>query len=164
MLLMEKRKTIQTRETTKGFFLRLKYVGITGIILVAVMFGIWCLKPHKTTVFLGGTEVSVVIADTQATQEKGLGSREKLEANEGMLFIFTDAKPHSFWMKDMRFPIDIIWFDENYRIIFVKENAAPSSYPLIFIPSAPSPFVLEVPAGFFAYHHLKLGDAFEIRR
>lgn len=131
---------------------------------MSVLLVVGVQRPRKTSVFLGGTEVAVTIADTPDSRTLGLGTRDKLGDNEGMLFVFDDDQPYGFWMKDMRFPIDIIWFDANRRIVYAKEHADPSSYPGVFVPSAPARYVLEVPAGFFSLHHLKVGDAFEILR
>lgn len=117
---------------------------------------------HKTTVFLGGTEVTVEIADTQAKRERGLGGRDTIKQNTGMLFVFDTPEQYGFWMKDMKFPIDIIWFDANRRIIYEEEDVQPNSYPNVFVPRTPATFVLEVPAGFFAFHHLNVGDTFKI--
>lgn len=156
------------------------YASIAVAILVAVMFAISVKDPSSSRpsrvprygsgdpsagskVILGGTtEVIVVISDTPELRERGLSGREKLAANEGMLFVFEEPRPYGFWMKDMRFSIDIIWFDQNRKIIDVWESAHPSSYPKVFTPRAPAQFVLEVPAGFFANHNLKIGNTIEI--
>lgn len=143
---------------------RVLLISTTVILVVAVVLGVYVTKRSKTKVILGDTVVAVTIADTPETQMRGLGLREQLKLNQGMLFVFTDAEPHGFWMKDMRFPIDIIWFDANRRIVYVKEGAEPASYPEIFTPSVATPLVLEVPAGFFAYHRLKVGDTLKIDR
>lgn len=132
------------------------------ILVVAVVLGVYAVKHSKTQIILGDTVVTVSIADTPETQMRGLGFQEQLKLNQGMLFVFADGKPHGFWMKDMRFPIDIIWFDANRRIVYAKEGAEPDSYPEIFTPSVPTPLVLEVPAGFFSYHRLKVGDTLKI--
>ena len=131
-------------------------------LVVAVVLGVYVAKHSKTKVVLGDTVVTVSIADTPEAQMRGLGFQEQLKLNQGMLFVFADGKPHGFWMKDMRFPIDIIWFDANRRIVYVKEGAQPASYPEIFTPSVSTPLVLEVPAGFFSYHRLKVGDTLKI--
>ena len=64
-----------------------------------------------------------------------------------MLFVFPDNDQHGIWMKDMKFPIDIIWISENYNIVHVKKDATPESYPTVFKNSKPARYVLELPAG-----------------
>lgn len=140
------------------------YASIAVTILVIAMFATPTKKPRKSAVFLGDEEIAVTVADTPALQEQGLSGREKLEQNEGILFVFPKPEPFGFWMKGMRFPIDIIYFDTDRRIVDVWENATPESYPKIFTPRAPAQFVLEVPAGFFAEHHLEMGNTLEIPR
>lgn len=145
-------------------FLTVVCTSIAAAISVIAMF---VFSPQKTTqirVFLGGEEIAVIIADTPASQEQGLSGREKLEPNEGMLFVFQTPMLTGFWMKDMLFPIDIIYFDAHHRIVDVWEGATPESYPKVFTPRTPAQFVLEVPAGFFAEHHLEMGNTIEIPR
>jgi len=87
-----------------------------------------------------------------------LSNREKLAENQGMLFVFDHTDYHSFWMKDMRFAIDIIWIDENKKVVDITHNAEPESYPKIFKPSLPAQYVLEVNAGWAEEHRVKVGD------
>lgn len=104
------------------------------------------------------------VADTEMLRAKGLSGQNSLGDNKGMLFVFTEPGLHGFWMKDMYFQIDIIWFDENYQIVDVWERALPDSYPKVFIPRLKAKFVLEVPAGFFSEHNLKIGNTIKITR
>lgn len=151
-------------QTIGNFLIGLLYALIVATILVATMFVVNQNKNNQVKVFLGGQEVVVMVANTALSQKHGLSGREKLGINEGMLFIFEKSQQYGFWMKDMRFSIDIIYFDKNHRIVDVWENANPESYPKIFTPSTPSQFVLEVPAGFFTKHKLKKGEVFEISK
>jgi uncharacterized membrane protein (UPF0127 family) len=56
---------------------------------------------------------------------RGLSFRDRLEAGHGMLFIFPDLKVQSMWMPDMKFPLDIVWLDENLTVVHITENAPP---------------------------------------
>lgn len=154
----------QVAHTINRRSLRAIYAGTAVILVVAAVLSVRFLVLPKKHVILGDIEVAVAIADTPELRDKGLSKREKLGVNEGMFFIFENPQQYGFWMKDMNFPIDIIWFDENQRIVYAKQDAEPSSYPEIFTPSASAQYVLEVPAGFFAFHRLKLGDTIEIPR
>lgn len=118
------------------------------------------------TVLVGGQEIKVDIADNMLTRERGLSGREKLEENEGMLFIFSYATVQSFWMKDMNFPLDMIWIMDD-TIVGITENVPPPSKDNPFnLPSYPSPQsvnkVLEVNAGTSARLGLKTGDKVQI--
>lgn len=111
---------------------------------------------------IGGTPISVEIADTDFLRERGLSGRESLGPEEGMLFVFPTEGLYQFWMKDMRFSIDIVWLDAEYRIADVHQRVNPETYPEIFTPKVKAQYVLELPAGFFENHQLKAGNILEI--
>lgn len=152
-----------TRTTLIGeLLLGALYISIAVAILVTAMLAVPPNAPKHSSVLIDGEVVLVTVADTKDTLAKGLSGNKGLLPNEGMLFIFPKPEFSGFWMKDMLFPIDIIWFDENSKIVDVWENAMPESYPQIHTPRSPSQFVLEVTAGFFLKHNLKIGDSFKI--
>lgn len=91
--------------------------------------------------------VDVEIADDAKEQEKGLGHRSCIGQDQGMLFVHQKPGLYSFWMKDMGFPIDIVWIDENYRAVKVLPNVQPSSYPKSFTNEQPALYTLELIAG-----------------
>jgi len=109
-----------------------------------------------------GQNVRVEIADTPAERELGLSGRERLGEKEGMIFVFDSPGRHAFWMKDMLFPLDIIWLDENLKVIYIKKDARPESYPEIFLPGEDAKYVLEVVTGFADKYNLKEGDEVEL--
>ena len=88
---------------------------------------------------------------------QGLSGRDGLGVNEGMLFAFDEPGTHGFWMKDMKFPIDIIWIS-NSEVIYVLSNLNPDSYPTIFSPPEPVSQVLEVKAGTILRLNVVEGD------
>jgi uncharacterized membrane protein (UPF0127 family) len=77
---------------------------------------------------------------------------------QGMLFVFAKDGTYSFWMKDMRFSIDIVWLDAAGRIVFAAEDVAPQSYPAIITPRTKARYVLEVSAGYMRAHGISVGD------
>lgn len=112
----------------------------------------------KHAIFFGNVEAFVDVARTPAERVKGLSGREAMQTNEGLLFVFEKNDTHAIWMKDMRFPIDIIWIDELFSVVDVAENVLPSSFPEIFKPKQSAKFVLEVNAGWVAHNNVRLGD------
>jgi len=110
---------------------------------------------------LGDEEIKVEVVDTIESRAQGLSGKSSLEEDEGMLFVFDIAGVYPFWMKDMNFPIDIIWMDENQKVIYIKKNATPESYPESFWPKENSKYVLEVSSMFTNKHNIKLGDKLE---
>lgn len=97
---------------------------------------------------IGDTQVRIMIADTPALRTEGLSGRTALSEDEGMLFIFEAPGRYPFWMKDMRFPLDIIWIGDNGRVVEISPDVLPGSFPKLFSPHTPVRYVLEVHAGF----------------
>lgn len=127
------------------------------------------------TVAIGSTTVAVQVADTPATRTQGLSGRETIcgaslrqgcgGAQQGMLFVFEAPGHWGFWMKDMNFPIDMLFANASGRIVTVEQNLSPASYNAqdpqaskIYYPAAPAKYVLEVPAGFAAAHGIAVGS------
>lgn len=107
---------------------------------------------------IGGQSVRVDLAISSEAQERGLSGRAGLADGEGMLFVFDQPSRKMFWMREMNFPIDIIWIAESMQIIFIEKNANPNSYSEVFGPNALAKYVLEVPAGFAEKNNLTVGD------
>ena len=105
------------------------------------------LSDEKVSIWIGGTEIRAEIADSSEERIKGLSGRGQLAEREGLLFVFDAPEKQGIWMKEMNFPIDIIWLDANKRILTVAENISPETFPKVFYPSAPALYVLEVSGG-----------------
>lgn len=138
------------------------------IILVAalVLFFLLFYFPNNSktikSVQIAGQNIKVELAITADEQQKGLSGRNNLKEDEGMLFVFKDSGNYSFWMKDMNFPIDMIWIGEDLKVIYIKKNALPESYPESFGPEISDKnvkYVLEVVSGFSDKNNLKIGDS-----
>lgn len=107
--------------------------------------------------------LSVEIVDTPSLRAKGLGGRQSLDSNFGMLFIFDKNGKHQFWMKGMRFGLDLIFIDHG-RVVDILANV-PNPNPgerdeslTIYQPTVPVNMVLEVNSGYVATHDIKIGD------
>ena len=104
---------------------------------------------HAIVTTSTGKEIPVEVADTVEKRSLGLGKRSGLENGWGMLFVFEKSKQHGFWMKDMLFPLDIIWLD-NHRIVHILRNVQPAKsgiIPLVMTPPVSGNFVLEIDSG-----------------
>ncbi len=116
------------------------------------------------SVELGGNRFSVEIADTQETQQLGLMFRDSMPADHGMLFIFPNEAPRSFWMKNTRIPLDIMYFDKDLKLVSLSADTPPCkvsrcpSYPSI----APAKYVLELNAGIAASLGIAVGDKLKL--
>jgi uncharacterized membrane protein (UPF0127 family) len=101
---------------------------------------------HDITIQAGDNLISAEVPENGQKKEIGLGGRSCIGADEGMLFVFSQPGQPNFWMKDMKFPIDIVWIDENKIVTKVNTNVAASTYPKTFSSNAPSKYVLELRA------------------
>lgn len=110
---------------------------------------------------LAGITLGVDLATTPEAKTQGLSGRASLEDDKGMLFVFDRPAKYSFWMKDMHFPLDIIWIGEDMHVIYIKKNALPELYPETYGPNDNAKYVLEVNSGFSQKNNLKVGDSVE---
>lgn len=107
--------------------------------------------------------IDVEIAETDETRHRGLMFREKMDENQGMLFIFNRNEPESFYMKNTLIPLDIIFITSKREIIKIYKNTTPLSEK--DLPSfKPIKFVVEVIGGFTDKYNIKEGDYIEWRR
>jgi len=110
-----------------------------------------------------GFAVTAELAVTDEERQLGLMFREKINPDQGMLFIFEEEGIHSFWMRNMRFSIDILWLDKDKRIVHVERVVPPCKE--LPCPSYSSEYsakyVLELKAGSADEHKLKMFDRLE---
>ena len=107
---------------------------------------------------------NVELALTPQDKNQGLMFRESLELDKGMLFIYEKSGKYSFWMKNVLFPLDIIWIDENKEVVFISENILPcKSDPCPSVkPDKEAKYVLEINGGLSEKIGLAVGDRLEI--
>ncbi len=103
------------------------------------------------------TKLIIEIADSDYETQTGLMYRDAMQPDEGMLFVFTEEAMHSFYMKNTKFPLDIIFIDKYLRIASIKENAQPLDESGLSS-GVPVQYVLEVNAGFSEKLNLEVGD------
>ena len=118
------------------------------------------------SVELKGQRFDVEIADTEPARERGLMFRESMPPDHGMLFLFDDSTERTFWMKNCRMPLDILYFDEKYKLVSVQQRVpACRSDPCPVYPSAGAvKYVLELNAGTTDKLGVKPGDALKVAR
>lgn len=125
----------------------------------AALYALWPqLQPH-TTVHLGDGVFLTRVARTDAERDKGLSDTRELRSDQAMLLVFDRDDKWSIWMKDMNYPIDIIWLDKDKKVVYIVKNAPPESYPYEqFVPKQEARYVLEVPAGTTAKKAINIGS------
>jgi uncharacterized membrane protein (UPF0127 family) len=119
-----------------------------------------CMESYRqdSLIQLNDQTFSTQEAKTITQQEKGLSGRACLGELQAMYFPIEPQTFACFWMKDMRFSIDIVWFDKDNAIIYLQKNASPDSYPQQFCTEKPTKYVLELPAGTVDKLGLTIGD------
>ncbi|MEA3398140.1 MAG: DUF192 domain-containing protein [Patescibacteria group bacterium] len=136
-------------------------------LLILAVFFTYTLLPDKNipqnqpapAVIINGQIINVEIADKPAEQIQGLSDRENLAENSGMLFIFENKQIRNFWMKNMHFPLDIIWISDN-NIVNISQNLPPEkqSPKNNYSSKQPVNYVLEINAGMVEKYKIKIGD------
>ena len=87
-------------------------------------------------------------------------SRKHLDENAGMIFVFPDAAPRTFWMHNTEIPLDMIFVNSSFRVIGIVTNAAPETDTPRSV-EGDARYVLEVNGGFCAKNGIKAGDRFD---
>jgi uncharacterized membrane protein (UPF0127 family) len=107
-----------------------------------------------------GAVYSVELARTPEEQAQGLMFRESLSPRTGMLFLFSDAAPHQFWMKNTMIPLDIVWLDASGRVLFVSADTPPCRADPCpnYGPLTLAPTVLEIAGGLAAKEKVTVGS------
>jgi uncharacterized membrane protein (UPF0127 family) len=133
------------------------------------------LKALKTTlekrilkdIKVDGKALTVEIANSRHKKQNGLKFRKELPENEGMLFLFGLEGFYNFWLKDTLIPLDIIWIDRNFKIVYIVTNAEscitedPDECEVYTSPTA-ARYVIEVNSGWTGRNGVNVGDSVEI--
>ena len=119
-------------------------------------------QARSVAVRIDGAEVRAELAEGEAARERGLSGRAGLAEGRGMLFVYRDHFERTYWMKGMRFPIDIVWIDRG-RVTGIERNLpVPQGDVPLYSSRGPADHVLEVPAGWAARHGVEPGDRVSI--
>lgn len=116
------------------------------------------LKGPTLPIYIGDAVVTAVVVSSEVTRQKGAAGLKGFGSYDGMLFFFDEEGEYSFWMKDMEFPLDVIWIASDGTIVDIWQKALPDTYPEVYKPRAKAKYVLEVYAGFTQKNNLHEGD------
>lgn len=142
---MQNKDTKKTVSAPKKFIL---LISLVFILLITFFATFYLSKNNKLyQLEVNGNNINVEIADETTELIQGLSGRQELAKNNGLFFIFSSSDYWGIWMKDMKFPIDIVWIDENGIVVDLKENVSPDSYPEVLKPVEKAKYVLELNSG-----------------
>ncbi|TSC75080.1 MAG: hypothetical protein G01um101430_581 [Parcubacteria group bacterium Gr01-1014_30] len=105
---------------------------------------------------------SFLLADTPEKRIQGLSGMVSLPPNTVLLFSYDNNDSCGIWMKGMKFSIDVVWLDSNFRIIDFKEGLSLLSYPGVFSPVSPCRYFVEAQEGFIKANNIRIGDKVSI--
>lgn len=143
-----------------------KYLLVIILLVIVIIFVFYqkicnqqlTAKKNLVLEIVGKAKVSLIgVADTDKDRSLGLGGRQSLMANEGLLFVFPYLSRHTFWMKDMNFDLDFIWI-ANEKIVDITEKVSHLNQTQLYSPQSVVDWVLEVNAGFVKRHQVVIGD------
>ncbi len=128
-----------------------------AMLVSALLFGA-CVASGATTATLGGQKLRLYLADNDAERGAGLKAFDGLAGGEAMLFIYPTAEPRIFVMREVAFPIDVVFIAED-GLVAAIEPLDPGELRTVESPSA-SRYVLELPQEWAAAHQITVGSAF----
>lgn len=152
-------------KTKKNFSKKIKWFLIIFLATAGTL-QLWKFHWPKTTLILKDEKLNVLVAKTYYQQRKGLGGRESLAPYDGMLFLFSFPAKQGFVMRDMEFPIDIVWLKQGIVVDIAKNvQIEPGTSETVlkqYYPRVEATAVLELSAGWADNHQLRIGDALEV--
>jgi len=132
---------------------------ITGAVITVLSYP----REKLGKVKIGNNSLKVEIADTLRKQVRGLMFRKSLSKDRGMLFVFDKSMKHSIWMKNTLIPLDVIWIDDNFKIIEIKTlEICEDNLCQIHKPKEKARYVLETNSGWAKKNNIKIGDLVEL--
>ena len=114
--------------------------------------------PELVPLTIGPVTVEASVADSIVEKIKGLSHTPMLPNGVVKLFMFGAEGEHSIWMKDMNYPIDIMWIEKGGKIVHIEKDVSPDSYPKSFSSPISAWYVIEANAGFVASSSIQVGD------
>jgi uncharacterized protein len=138
-------------------------IGLLLILFASSVKPLACpLELPTTTISIKGHTLTVELATTPAARACGMSHRDELLKNHGMLFIYPDLRPISFWMKDTKIFLSIAFLDNSGQI-FSIQDMTPMQTDRTYHSSRPASYALEVNQGWFSKHGIYVGDVVEMK-
>ena len=135
-------------------FIAAVIVGIVGLMTLPSEIKLESVKFPMGTIKVDDVPLQVMIADTEPRRVRGLMFEDQLPYDQGMIFVFEESGLYSLWMLNMQFSLDMIWFDQDGKVVHIEKDVPPCKAPLEIatcqsvIPDKEAVYVLEVTSGF----------------
>ena len=135
-------------------FIAAVIVGVSGLISIPSESKLESVEFPMGTIKIDEVPLQVQIADTEPRRVRGLMFQDQLPYDQGMIFVFDKPGLYSLWMLNMQFSLDMMWFDDDGKIVHIEQDVPPCKTPMqiascqSIIPEGQSSYVLEVTSGF----------------
>ncbi|MEK0318897.1 MAG: DUF192 domain-containing protein [Nitrosopumilus sp.] len=151
--------------TTRGqvlipIFIAAVIIGVVGLMTLPSEIKLESVEFPHGTIMVDEVPLQVQIADSEPRRIRGLMFQDQLPYDQGMIFVFEKPGLYSLWMLNMQFSLDMIWFDQDGKVVHIEKNIPPCKTALeittcqSIIPDAESVYILEVTSGFVKQNNI----------
>ncbi len=129
-------------------------IGIVGLMTMPSDVKLESVKFPMGTIKVDNIPLQVMIADNEPRRVRGLMFEDPLPYDQGMIFVFEESGLYSLWMLNMQFSLDMIWFDQDGKVVHIEKDVPPCKTALeittcqSIIPDEEAVYILEVTSGF----------------
>lgn len=135
---------------------------VLGMVVWAIFLRADQFIAKRTILSIGTKTYQAEIANTDQLRQKGLSGRSILNDNAVMLFVFDEPDYHKIWMKNMHFSIDVLWLNENKKVVHIERQLQPDDPPhKEYTTLVPAKYIVEMPAGKADELGVKIGSKIE---
>ncbi len=149
-------------------FIAAVIIGVVGLMTLPSESKLQSVEFPRGTVMVDNVALQVQIADSKPRHIRGLMFQDQLPYDQGMIFVFEELGPHSIWMLNMQFFLDIIWFDQDGIVVHIETNVPPCKTALeiatcqSIVPDGESAYILEVTSGFVKENNITKDSVLKI--
>ncbi|MCJ8307260.1 MAG: DUF192 domain-containing protein [Nitrosopumilus sp.] len=143
-------------------------IGVVGLMTLPSESKLESVEFPRGTIMVDDIPLEVQIADTDPRRFRGLMFQDQLPYDQGMIFVFNEPGLYSLWMLNMQFSLDMIWFDEDGKVVHIEKDIPPCKTVVeisacqSIIPSDEAVYVLEVTSGFIDQNNITKNSILKI--
>ena len=143
-------------------------IGIVGLMTMPSDVKLESVEFPMGTIMVDDIALQVMIADTEPRRVRGLMFEDQLPYDQGMIFVFEKSGLYSLWMLNMQFSLDMIWFDQNGKIVHIEKDVPPCKTALeiaacqSIVPNGEAVYILEVTSGFIDQNNITTDSVLKI--
>lgn len=134
---------------------------VIGLLLIVGVAAFMLIEPQmrpRASVLIGDGSFKARVAQDEARRNRGLAGVRRMGASDAMLFLFDRSDKWAIWMKDMKIPLDIVWLDQDQKVVYIVKGASPDDFPKTYVPNDPALYVLELPQGAVDAKNIRIGS------